>query len=108
LTTSSLFIWRTIKRIVKGRAAATIDMEFPITKTMIIKAFDNDMVDGRALKAFRSIKKKLKKGSNARKRTLTLDEYLRLLEKASYHLKAFIIVAYNTGMRTGELRLLKW
>ena len=92
----------------QGRAPATIDMEISIAKTMIIKAFDNDMVDGRVLKAFRSLKKRLKKGGNARKRTLTFDEYVRLIDKASQHLKAFIIVAYNTGMRVGELRLLKW
>ena len=92
----------------QGKAAATIDMEISIAKTMIIKAFDNDMVDGRVLKAFRSLKKKLKKGANARKRTMTIDEYLGLTDKAPQHLKAFVIVAYNTGMRIGELRLLKW
>jgi len=92
----------------QGRSAATIDMEISIAKTMIIKAFDNDMVDGRVLKAFRSVKRKLKKDSNARKRTLAIDEYLRLIYEAPQHLKAFIIIAYNTGMRIGELRLLKW
>ena len=92
----------------KGRASATIDMEISIAKTMIIKGFDNDMVDGRVLKAFRSVKKGLKKGGNARKRTMTIDEYVKLTDKAPQHLKAFIIVAYNTGMRIGELRLLKW
>ena len=39
---------------------------------------------------------------------LTTDEYMRLIGKAPHHLKAFIITAYNTGMRVGELRLLKW
>jgi len=92
----------------QGRAPATIDMEIRIAKTMIIKAFDNDMVDGRVLKAFRNVKKKLKKGANARKRTMNIDEYLRLIDEAPQHLKAFVIVAFNTGMRVGELRLLKW
>jgi len=92
----------------QGKAAATIDMEISIAKTMIIKAFDNDMVDGRVLKAFRSVKKKLKKGSNARKRTLPFDEYLRLLDEAPQHLRACIIIAFNTGMRAGEVRQLKW
>ena len=92
----------------KGRAAATIDMEMTIAKSMVIKAFDNDKLDGRVLKAFRSVKRKLKKGSNARKRTLSFDEYVRLIDKSPQHLKACIIIAYNTGMRTGELRLLKW
>jgi integrase len=92
----------------QGIADATIDMEIGIPKTMIIKAFDNDMVDGRVLKAFRRVKPKLEKGSNARERILTFAEYLKLIDKAPQHLRAFIIIAYNTGMRTGEIRLLKW
>ena len=83
-------------------------MEMTVAKSMIIKAFDNDLVDGRVLKAFRSVKRKLKKGSNARKRTLVFDEYLRLIDKAPQHLRAAIIIAFNAGMRTGEIHLLKW
>jgi len=83
-------------------------MEMTIAKSMVIKAFDNDKLDGRVLKAFRSVKRKLKKGSNARKRTLSFDEYVRLIDRSPQHLKACIIIAYNTGMRIGELRLLKW
>jgi len=92
----------------KGGSAATIDMELSIAKTMVNKAFDNDMVDGRVLKAFRRVKRKLKKGSNARKRTLTFAEFLLLVEKASEHLKGILIVAFNTGMRPGEILSLKW
>jgi integrase len=92
----------------QGMAAATIDMETSIAKTIIIKAFDNDMVDGRVLKAFRSVKRKLIKGSNARKRTMSFDEYLKLIDKAPDHLRAMLIVAFNTGMRPGEIRLLRW
>ncbi|MBW2602912.1 MAG: site-specific integrase [Deltaproteobacteria bacterium] len=39
---------------------------------------------------------------------MTINEYVKLIDKAPQHLEAFIIVAYNTGMRVGELRLLKW
>ena len=96
------------KREEQGRAAATIDMEISIAKTMVTKAFDNDMVDGRVLKSFRKVKRKLKKGDNARKRILTFDEYLRLIRNAPQHLKTIIITAFHTGMRAGELRTLKW
>jgi len=92
----------------QGMAAATIDMETSMAKTIIIKAFDNDMVDGRVLKSFRSVKQKLIKGSNARKRTMSFDEYLKLIDKAPDHLRAMLIVAFNTGMRPGEIRFLKW
>ena len=61
----------------QGLAPATIDLEMRIVKAMINKAFDNDMLSGRVLKAFRKVKPKLKKGSNARKRMLSFKEYLR-------------------------------
>jgi integrase len=96
------------KREELGRAPATIDMEISLVKTMVTKAFDNDLVDGRTLKAFRTVKRKLKKAANARRRTLTIEEYLKLLEVAAPHLKGILTVAFNTGMRTGELRGLRW
>ncbi|HOI95033.1 MAG TPA: site-specific integrase [Syntrophobacter fumaroxidans] len=101
-------------REMQGMAPATIDMEIRIAKTMVTKGFDNDEIDGRALKAFRSIKKKLKNAANARKRTVTISEYLKLVETAALkhlrlkHLRPILITAYNTGMRLGELRQLKW
>jgi integrase len=96
------------KRLEQQMAPATVDLELSIAKTMITKAFDNDMVDGRVLKAFRSVKRKLKKGSNARKRILSFVEYLRLLKAAAFHLKPILKVAFNTGMRISELLELKW
>jgi len=96
------------KREEDGRAPATIDMEITIAKTMITKAFDNDMVDGRTFKAFRTVKRMLRRGANARRRTLTIEEYLKLVAVAPDHLKAFLTVGFNTGMRLGELRALRW
>jgi integrase len=96
------------KRLEQKMAPATVDMEISFAKTMVTKAFDNDMVDGRVLKAFRSIKRMLIKGSNARKRILTFIEYIRLLKSAAAHLRPILKVAFNTGMRIGELRGLKW
>ena len=54
------------------------------------------------------MKKVLKKGSNARKRTIEPKEYINLIDKSPSHLKPFIVIAYNTGMRKGELRKLQW
>lgn len=92
----------------QGTAPATIDMEISIVKTMVTKAFDNDMVGGNTVKAFRKVKRKLKKGSNARKTLISPETYLKLVEKAPSHLRAIIIVDYNTGMRKGEIRKLRW
>jgi integrase len=96
------------KREKDGRSAATIDMEVKLVQTAVSKAFDNDIINGQALRAFRKVKRKLKKGSNARKRILTVDEYLKLKANSPSHLKAMIDIAYNTGMRAGEIRTLRW
>ena len=96
------------QRETQGAAMATIDMELSIAKTMINKAFDNDLVGGNTVKAFRRIKKRLKPGGNARSRTLTHEEYLKLLGASPNHLKGILTLAYNTGMRRGEILGLKW
>ncbi len=96
------------KRIEEGKAPATIDMETTIAKTMVIKAFDNDLVDGRTVKAFRKVKRLLKKAANARRQVIGVAEYLRLTQAAPAHLRAILAMAYNTGMRLGELRGLRW
>lgn len=96
------------KRIDGGLALSSLDVEMAIIKIMINKAFDNDKIDGRVLKTFRNVKSKLKRGANARKRKVAVEEYLRLLAKASTHLKPMLIVAMNTGMRPGEVRTLRW
>lgn len=96
------------KREEEGRAPATIDMEISIVKTMVTKAFDNDLVDGRIVKAFRRVERKLKRGANARRRTLTIAEYQDLVKVAAPHLKGIIVTAYNTGMRLGEILGLRW
>jgi len=89
-------------------ASATIDMEVNGVGSMISKAFDNDMIDGHTLKVFGRIKRLLKKGSNARKRLVSPDEYIMLLKNCSPHLRPILIVAYNTGMRKGEIQKLQW
>jgi integrase len=112
------------KREEEGRAPATIDYELTTAKTVINKAFDNDMADGRTLKAFKTVKRKLEKGTNARERTLTTAEYMKLStgkvkvkkkdgkekieDVAPPRLRSFLTVAFHTGMRRGELLNLKW
>lgn len=92
----------------QGYAPATIDMEISIAKSMVKEAFNNDKVDGRVLKAFMSIKRKLSRGDNARKEKLSVSEYLKLKDAAADHLKPFVVMAFNTGMRLGEIRTLEW
>lgn len=90
------------------KAKATIDYELSVVKTMVSRAIDNDKLDANTLKAFRKNKKLLKFGANARDRILSVQEYLNLLNASPDHLKAILVVAYNTGMRRGELLGLRW
>lgn len=92
----------------QGRALATIDQELVNVKAMMNRAFDNDLVSGHVLKPFRRVKRLLRAGGNARTRTITLDEYERLLQGAPPHLRGMIITAFSTGMRLGEILKLKW
>lgn len=96
------------KRKEQKMSPRSIDYETGAAQRMLIKAFDNDMIDGNALKPFRRLKKALRKGGNARKRTLSLSEYQALIENAPSHLKAIIITAFYTGMRIGEILGLQW
>jgi integrase len=97
-----------LRRKKQGRAAATIDMEIKYAQTAVIKAYDNDLINGRCIKAFRKTKRLLEKGANVRKTTVSIRQYLKLLEFASPHYKAVLTIAFNTGMRLGEIRQLKW
>lgn len=92
----------------QGAALATIDLEVVIAGSMVRKAWDNDMIDGHAVRAFKKVKNKLKIGANARTRTLTIPEYMALVEVASDHIRALVITGFNTGTRKGELVNLQW
>jgi len=60
-------------------ADGTIDHEVGKTKTMIFKAFDNDIISGHTLKTFKRVKKMVKKGSDVRDRILSPDEFKALM-----------------------------
>jgi integrase len=96
------------KRLKTGLAPATIDHEIGKAKTMINKAFDNDLVGGDTLKAFKRVKNTLKPGSDARDRILSPDEFKALTNHAEGHTQAIISIGYYTGMRKGEILKLTW
>ena len=96
------------KRKAEGKADATIDQEVGSAKTMIFKAFDNDMLSGDTLKAFKVVKKLLKGSANARNRVLSPSEFENLYDHASRHIKGILAMGYHTGMRKGEILGLIW
>ena len=97
-----------LRRKKQGRALATIDMEIKYAQTAVTKAYDNDLINGRCIKAFRKTKRLLEKDANVRKATVSIRQYLKLLGFASPHYKVVLTIAFNTGMRLGEIRQLRW
>lgn len=96
------------KRKKDGYSDNYVDHEVGAAKSVINKAFDNDLVSGETVKAFRRARKLLKRGSNARDRILTLEEFSRLLENSAQHIKWVLSTAFYTGMRRGEILSLTW
>lgn len=96
------------KRKNQGLKPKTIDDEINYAKSMVIKAFYNDIVGGDVLKAFQRVTPILKRNANARDRILTKGEYEGLLLYSKKHLKNILIMAYWTGMRKGEIKSLTW
>ena len=86
----------------------TIDTEIMLVKTMVNAALVEDKIDGSAVKAFKQVKKLVVKGSNARRRILSFDEFCRIIDNAQEHIQGFIVIALNTGARLGEIRQLRW
>lgn len=92
-----------------GKSDKTVDNELTDAKTVVRKAFSNNLVSGETLKAFFGpVKNLLKKNANARDRILSLEEWSRLLEKSAPHVRAILNTAFYTGMRRSEVLALTW
>jgi integrase len=92
----------------EGKADGTIDHEIGKAKTMVFKAFDNDMISGDTLRTFKIIKKLVKRNSDARNRVLTKGEFDKLMHHLPRHTKAIVATGFYTGMREGEILNLTW
>jgi integrase len=97
-----------VRRIKAGTKPKTVDNEMEYTKSMVIKAFDENMVSGDVLRVFKRRKRVLKPNSNRRTRVLTFREFNDLHSKAPKHLADILTLAYWTGMRRGEIMKLIW
>jgi integrase len=91
------------KRKTAGYADSYIDQEIGGARTMINKAFDNDLVSGDTLKVFKKVKKLLKRNANARDRILSQDEFENLSAKLHMPTTAIVATGYYAGMRESEI-----
>ena len=97
-----------IQRKDQGKSDAYIDQEIGAARGMVNKAWDNDKVTGDSLKPFKKVSKLLKRGSNARDRVLSIEEFNLLIDALPLHARNIFITGFFTGMRMGEILSLKW
>ena len=69
-----------VLRAGQGLKSASIDNELVHAGAVASEAFLNEKIDGKVLRAFKSLKNVSKRGSNTRKRTVSYNEYLKLLD----------------------------
>lgn len=95
-------------RKAEGKADATIDQEIGAAKSVINKAFENDLVSGKVLRTFKSVGKMLKPRANKRDKVLSVEQALSFAENCPSHIRPVFMTAYWTGMRKGEILNLTW
>jgi integrase len=86
----------------KPLKAATLNREIACLKTIARRAVLDRKIDRNPVEGVRMFKE------TPRNRTLTPEEYRRLLENCSPHYQPVVQLAYFTGMRRGELTALRW
>jgi len=89
-----------------GNKPATINRHLAAVKHMFSKAVEWDMVEEEVQKRVRRVK--LLAENNRRLRYLAFEECLALIENCDNHLRPIVVMALNTGMRRGEILILKW
>jgi integrase len=82
-------------------SAAYCNRELEVLRHMLRLAAEEEIIP--AAPAVRLFKQ-----NNARDRVLSEEEYQRLLAVSSLHLRRIIVCAFETGMRTGEIKKLTW
>ncbi len=96
------------KRKAEGLSDSYVDAQIGAARTMINKAFDNDLVGGEIVKVFRRVENLLKGNANARDRVLSQEEFDKLMAALPVHTRAILATGYYAGMRRGEVLNLTW
>jgi integrase len=88
----------------RGRSlkGSTLNREMACLKTIVRRALINRQIDRNPVEGLRMFRE------TSRNRTLTSEEYQRLLNHCSPHYQPVVQLAYITGMRRGEITGLKW
>ncbi len=88
----------------RGRSlkGSTLNREMACLKTIVRRALINRQIDRNPVEGLRMFRE------TSRNRTLTSEEFQRLLDHCSPHYQPVVQLAYDTGMRRGEITGLKW
>ena len=86
----------------KAISDATLNLDIAILKALMHRAVLNRMVEWDPIQGVKKFKPFF------RNRTLDPEEYQKLLENCSVHLKPIVRLAYLTAMRCGEILKLRW
>ncbi len=86
----------------KPITGTSLNKEITCLKTIVRRAMLNGQIDRNPIMGVRKFKE------IPRDRTLTPEEYQKLLGVCPYRLKPIVQLAYTTGMRSGEILGLKW
>ena len=82
---------------------ATINRDLALLKHILGRAVRDGLLEKNPLRLV-----KQEKEDNARDRVLTQEEFEKLQEHSAPHLQAVNLIAYQTGMRCGEILNLTW
>ncbi len=91
------------KRLNSGVSVATVNYEHAILKHLLGIAERRELIPSNPAKKVR-----LTDPHNERDRVLTEDEWERLYAAAKLHIKPIILIAYQLGLRKGEITGLTW
>lgn len=91
-----------------GYSSAYIDQVVATARTVVNRAFEDEMLPGDCLRPFRRSRRLLKRGANARSIVLAHPQYERLMAVLPAHLAPVFAAGYWTGMRLGEILGLTW
>jgi len=87
----------------KPALPATINRELACAKTIFRRAHMDGKIASNPMLGF-----KLLQEDNVRNMVLNADEFHKLLFAAPTHIRAVLIMAWETGMRRNEMLFLKW
>ncbi|MDY5556163.1 tyrosine-type recombinase/integrase [Helicobacter sp.] len=96
-----LFLEFLLKR---GYSQKTIKLYFIIFKSLFKYAIDNDLIEKNPLFLPKMKQESPKETINP----FTLEEAIKLIQNAQEDLKTYLILAFFTGARTGEILALTW